>query len=305
MGKGKQTSVQKSEPWAPAQGALKGVLGDAQSLYQSGGFQIDPFQGNRVAGFSAPTQQSHQMISQLAGGPNLSQQAGSTLSGLMDPSQYGAGLEGVKQEALGSAIPAAAAQFSGSGLTDSSTAQQGVGRAAAQAVAPIEYQAYNQAQNRALQAAGMSPAIQQASYLPAQMLGQIGGQQQQQDQAQIDAQRSLYQEQQRAPIAGLENYAALIGGIGGQGGLTTGSAGRSTGLGDIISGGLGLASLFSDRRLKKDVKKIGNTAKGHNLYEFKYLWSDDVRVGVMADEVPHAIAGQIGGYNVVDYGKVI
>ena len=50
-------------------------------------------------------------------------------------------LAAVKQNALGSAIPAAASMFSGSGMINSSTAMDGVGRAAMDAVAPYEYQA--------------------------------------------------------------------------------------------------------------------------------------------------------------------
>jgi hypothetical protein len=63
--------------------------------------------------------------------------------------------------------------------------------------------------------------------------------------------------------------------------------------------------LFSDRRLKRDIDRIGETKGGTPVYAYKYLWDETQRVGVMADEVPHAIAGRVNGFAYVDYGKVI
>lgn len=74
--------------------------------------------------------------------------------------------------------------------------------------------------------------------------------------------------------------------------------------------GLGAAGIMaSDRRVKKDVKKVGKLM-GHNLYEYRYTGKrDDGRkhVGVMAQEAekkrPDAIR-EIGGVKHVDYGKL-
>ena len=41
---------------------------------------------------------------------------------------------------------------------------------------------------------------------------------------------------------------------------------------------------WSDRRLKKNIKKIGDF-NGLNLYKYNYLWSDKEYEGFMADEV--------------------
>ena len=64
----------------------------------------------------------------------------------------------------------------------------------------------------------------------------------------------------------------------------------------------------SDRRLKRNIKRIGATAAGLPLYLFQYLWSDKPEVGVMADEVlevmPEAVAIGQGGYLMVDYGRI-
>jgi hypothetical protein len=64
---------------------------------------------------------------------------------------------------------------------------------------------------------------------------------------------------------------------------------------------------MSDRRLKRNWKRIGVTGRGIPMYRFQYLGSDDFYVGPMADEVervaPEAIR-MIGGYKAVDYGMI-
>lgn len=76
-----------------------------------------------------------------------------------------------------------------------------------------------------------------------------------------------------------------------------------------LAGSLGSAFMLSDRRLKRDIIKIGrDKTTGLNLYKFRYIW-DKTRhfIGVMAGEVakvyPDAI-GYRGGYMTVDYGKL-
>ena len=65
---------------------------------------------------------------------------------------------------------------------------------------------------------------------------------------------------------------------------------------------------WSDRRLKKDINKIGQY-KGLNVYEFKYIWDNKIRKGFMADEVekviPSAVIKAKNGYSMVNYAKVI
>ena len=64
----------------------------------------------------------------------------------------------------------------------------------------------------------------------------------------------------------------------------------------------------SDRRLKRDIERIGQTADGLALYRFRYLWSDEVFVGVMAQDVllvqPQAVIVCENGYMQVDYAML-
>lgn len=73
------------------------------------------------------------------------------------------------------------------------------------------------------------------------------------------------------------------------------------------AGIIGLSSLFSDRRLKTGVKRIGKWANGLGVYTYRYLWEkDDVRhIGFMADEVrklrPHAVTPHESGFDMINY----
>lgn len=75
-----------------------------------------------------------------------------------------------------------------------------------------------------------------------------------------------------------------------------------------LGGSLGAAAILSDRRFKRDIKKIGTLRSGLNVYKFKYIGDDNEMVGVMADEVklinPDAVV-TIKGIEHVDYRKVL
>jgi hypothetical protein len=68
----------------------------------------------------------------------------------------------------------------------------------------------------------------------------------------------------------------------------------------------GIMSFFSDRRLKKNITKVG-THKGHNKYLYQYKGDDTWYIGVMSDEVkaakPQAVS-YVGGFDCVDYGAL-
>lgn len=83
------------------------------------------------------------------------------------------------------------------------------------------------------------------------------------------------------------------------------------GLGGSIGGGLlnaagkagSFAALFSDRRLKSDIKRVGTTPHGLGFYEYT-IFGERQR-GVMADEVekvmPEAVLTHESGYKMVRY----
>lgn len=68
------------------------------------------------------------------------------------------------------------------------------------------------------------------------------------------------------------------------------------------------AALLSDERAKKDIKKVGETNDGQNIYQYRYKSGGPIQMGLMAREVekkkPKAVA-DVGGIKMVDYGKAL
>jgi hypothetical protein len=64
----------------------------------------------------------------------------------------------------------------------------------------------------------------------------------------------------------------------------------------------------SDRRLKRDITALTRDAHGNQLYRFKYLWSDQEYVGVMAQDIlqtnPRVVTLDNNGYYLVDYAAL-
>ena len=65
-----------------------------------------------------------------------------------------------------------------------------------------------------------------------------------------------------------------------------------------------LTAIQSDIRLKDDIKLVGKSPSGINIYNFKYKGDDKKYQGVMAHQVPHASIVNDEGYLMVDYNKL-
>ena len=242
-----QSSTQTVKPWN--MDALKGVQSDASGLYGAGGFSFSPYTGDRVAGFGNTSQMGQNAIIQQArGGTPGTDAAIGTLTGMMDGDAVYRDMDGVRSSILGSAIPAATSMFSGSGMANSSAAQAGVGKAATAALAPFEYGAWENSQNRALSAAQAMPGLEAAQYLPGTMLSQVGAAQDAMAQSEIDASMDYWNERQSQDYDALARYASLLGGLGGMGSTTTGTApGASTAqtVGGSALSGLGMYGMLA------------------------------------------------------------
>jgi len=70
----------------------------------------------------------------------------------------------------------------------------------------------------------------------------------------------------------------------------------------------GSGGMWSDRRLKKDIRLIGLSPSGLKIYNFKYKdisFGKGMFQGVMSDEIPvNAVIKHIDGYDRVDYSKI-
>ncbi len=68
--------------------------------------------------------------------------------------------------------------------------------------------------------------------------------------------------------------------------------------------------MVSDSRLKRDIRLLATLPDGMNIYAFKYLWSDTIHVGVMAQDLLEnpawrgAVVTQANGFYAVNYAAL-
>jgi hypothetical protein len=80
-------------------------------------------------------------------------------------------------------------------------------------------------------------------------------------------------------------------------------------IGNVASTVASIASLFSDRRMKHSIRRIGKTDDGMPIYRFKYKGDENeqTHIGFMADEVerehPEAVSTAPNGMKRVDYSQ--
>ena len=303
------TTTQSNSPYAPAQPLIDQGLADVRRMYESGGFNISPYQGPMVAGFSGMQQAQQAMtpgvVNNALGSLGASQQA---VNRAMDPNAQSAGFDQVRQNTIANIMPGINASFAGSGMTGSTLHQQNLAKGLAAGLGGVENQNYQQGQNRALQAAQFAPQLNNAAFNALDYMGGVGQQQQMLNQAQIEADALRDQQGKTAEMDALQNFLALSTGAGSQFGVQSSTSRQSPGLMSML--GLGLQSapfIFSDRRLKENIKRVGQTDGGLPIYTYNYIGNPMVCMGVMADEVeavkPEAV-GEIDGYKAVNYGAL-
>jgi hypothetical protein len=140
-------------------------------------------------------------------------------------------------------------------------------------------------------------------------LSQYGGIERGIEQTQLAEAYRNFIEEREYPV---EQVRQVVGALAGAPIRTYGEE-RSGMVGTPVSGpsifgqlaGAGLAAYqMSDIRLKDDIKLIGQSPSGINIYSFRYK-GDDVRYqGVLAHQVPHASIVNDKGYLMVDYSKI-
>lgn len=126
-------------------------------------------------------------------------------------------------------------------------------------------------------------------------------------QAAMSAAPGLDMTKAQMPWMGLQNYmGALSGGLGNFGQSTNQQPYYQNNTANTLgalAGGAGIYKMFSDRRLKSNIVKIGEDPRGFGIYEFDIFGQR--QKGVMADEIekiiPKAVS-EVSGYKVVDYG---
>lgn len=218
---------------------------------------------------------------------------------------------------LNSQVNALNQQAAGSGNMGSSRAgvAQGVmAGKASDAVATGSAAIQNQARQSAYQQAqGTLQGNQQTNLNAANSLGSLGMNQGQlqagnssiyqqmlgnqfnaanvgQTQAQNSALNDYFNQygKSQAGWGNLQNYLNMVGSVGGMGGTSNGTTTQSGGGGSMFNNILGAAStgagiygsiMNSDKDLKKDIKKVGKSKSGSNVYEWNWNKKAEKEVG--------------------------
>lgn len=175
-----------------------------------------------------------------------------------------------------------------------------------------------QAASRAKQ--GIASSIEQQEARNAQLAAQ--GEQQAMQMRMAEAQRMQeadilgktfgFQAQEQRDVADISRQAAMVQQTG-QWAQDIRSDNKQM-LGNIIQGALsaggsvaGAAIAASERSLKKNIKLIGKSKSGINIYLFEYIdkvFGNGVYQGVIADEIPSFAIVPMKGYKAVDYSKI-
>lgn len=193
-------------------------------------------------------------------------------------------------------------------------------------------------QGNQLKGAALAPMIDQATSGNYGTALQTAGATQTDLQNQIQAAMSRFNYGQMLPWNALGLFGNVMSGAGSPGGTTStqqpyfsnptanvmsglGAAGtlaslasagaQAAGYSGLISGGssllAALPAMFSDRRLKEDIYKIGESDSGFPLYTFRYKGEPKMamHIGLMAQDVekkrPQAVLHTPGGVKMVDY----
>lgn len=138
-----------------------------------------------------------------------------------------------------------------------------------------------------------------------------GAVQQQNQQQQLDSQYEQYLRSIGYPVEMLKvRQIPLAGALpsqqtssGGGSGNTIGST--LSGIGSAATGIAAIAGMFSDRRVKTDIRRVGTLDNGLAVYAYRYAWGGPMQIGVMADEVeqvrPEAVSTTPEGIKMVNY----
>jgi hypothetical protein len=253
---GSETTTTSNIPWSgsipylqgdPKKG-IPGILPEAAAQYGSNNPQYYP--GSTVAGFAPEQEQGMQMGANRATmGSPLNAAAGAETMATLNGDYLGAGnpyLSGIEAKGRREASRIAG-QFGAGGRTGSGAMADSVAAGYGSAVAPYQFSAYENERNRMGNAAQFAPTLAQQDYRDIDYLRGIGGQRQQQGQAELTDEVNRHNFDQTIDAQKLQQYADLVRGMSSGFGTTVGTTPTQspfqTALGALL-GGAGVAANF-------------------------------------------------------------
>lgn len=239
----KQTT--KSEPWGPQMPYLKYGMDEATRLYQQEGPQY--YSGSTVAPFSPAQQQAQALGTARATNGNASmKQAEAYNSDVMSGKYLNSNPynDQVFQNIQSHVLPSVNSQFMQSGRYGSDSHAGTMTTDLTNAYAPYASQQYQQGLDRMGQAAAMAPTYAANDWTDINALSNIGGQQQQLGQQELNDAVARWQYYQQLPYDKLGQYQNNIG--GNYGGTTVGKTKtpQPSMFQQVAGAGLGLAGSY-------------------------------------------------------------
>ena len=323
MGGGTQVTTQSTAPWKGQQKYLLKAFDMAENQFN----QVpEYYRGETVAGFDPAEKAAQQATLGYAMGPRAAAQQAAAeqsllqgLSGQIDPNAYNpmvnALTSNVISELQNEVLPGLRQkqvmyQPGGSSMGNREYEKAVANRVTAGMTRPIAEMytnAYNQAQNRALQSGQLYPSIMSAPLSMYGAMGDVGARRRAMTQRGMDADMARYQYNATMPQQALANYiSAIQGNYGSQSYQTSPGPSALSQIGQAV-GSAGTLAGMSDARVKENIVPEGTKWKGLNVYTYNYIGDSTPRRGVMAQEVegiyPHAV-GEVHGIKYVDYGVI-
>lgn len=280
----KSTTTTSNEPSQYAKGYLTpaaNALGDAYTQSQPGVAQASSLIGQNLPGLASKAFGANPALDAAngyntdvlngkylgQGNPFLNQMIGSTDASVRDQinSTFGAASRTGGDQHVGA-----------------------LGTALANAENGLRYQDYANERSAMGQASANLPGLNQAQYAGvAPFLAMAGG--------------------TTLPLTAAQEYAngtgSLVGNYGNSSTTQKGSAFDS--FLKLAGTAASAAGAFSDRRLKRNIEKVGEMPDGLGIYEYDYNLGTKRQVGVMADEVarlrPWALGARVNGFATVHY----
>lgn len=256
----KSTTTQTNDPWAPAQGNLKDILGNAQNLYNRGS---QYYNFSTVTPFSGQTENALTGIENAANGsfaPGFSTQGKNALSGLLGASQptleatargdylnNNPYLGQMFNAMSGNVEDAVNSQFSAAGRTGSPAHVGEMTRQLGNLGAQIYGQNYATERQNQLSAAnqgynnmGMAGALNDLGYDPYQRLAQVGASREGLAQNQLKDLMARWDFGQNQPWTDLARYQSIVDPIASAGGTQTAVSKQPVNvLGNLLGGVFG------------------------------------------------------------------